>query len=461
MPVPAFSPAIRLEGLARAAYVAMHVLDRVDEGHEAAYLLARAGRRARLTAAESAAAVRQVHAVLRGRNRCDWLIEQGGVAVEPWSRPGWRLAAALAGSPDLSEPVATAMAAVARIVRRPFDPTRWTEFVAFAAAPRLPGGTEGLALRHGHPSWLVSMWMEELGVETPALLAADNEEPPLSIRANRLKMEPDDLAVHLGKEGFRATPGTLAPDALSVEPKQGVFRTHAFRGGLFEVQDEGSQLVATLVGAKAGHTVLDACAGSGGKTLALAAAMGNRGVLIALDTTARKLDDLKKRAARAGVSNYEAILVDPESHPLATAKDVRRGVTAPRPPRLPGAFDAILVDAPCSGLGDLRRTPEIRWRRGPEDLAHYPRVQSALLDRWAPLVKAGGALVYATCTLRRAENEDVVERFLSGHPDFSAGDARQALPQTAQRVVDGSGFLRTMPHRHGCDGFFAVRLRRA
>jgi len=293
------------------------------------------------------------------------------------------------------------------------------------------------------------------------LAEALNQPAPVDLRVNTLRGERDEVRTRLAQESFALEPTPYSPAGLRRTDRAPLFSTSCFKEGLFEVQDEGSQLVATLVGAKAGHTVLDACAGSGGKTLALAAAMGNRGVLIALDTTARKLDDLKKRAARAGVSNYEAILVDPESHPLATAKDVRRGVTAPRPPRLPGAFDAILVDAPCSGLGDLRRTPEIRWRRGPEDLAHYPRVQSALLDRWAPLVKAGGALVYATCTLRRAENEDVVERFLSGHPDFSAGDARQALPQTAQRVVDGSGFLRTMPHRHGCDGFFAVRLRRA
>ncbi|HSS45467.1 MAG TPA: class I SAM-dependent methyltransferase [Thermoanaerobaculia bacterium] len=461
MHVPPFSPSLRLDGAARAAYVAMHVLDRVDEGHEAAFVLARAGKRARLTPEEAAAAVRYAYAVLKGRNRFDWLLEQGGVSVEPWSRPGWRLAASLAESSESTEPAEIALRALARSVERQFDGRQWRGFVAFAAKPRFPDGAEGLALKFGHPSWLVEMWTRELGTQTPALLAANNQEPRLSIRANRLKTDPADLAAQLSKEGFRAKPGAFAPDALFVEPKQGIFRTQAFRTGLFEVQDEGSQLVVALVGAKSGQTVLDACAGAGGKTLALGASMANKGTVVALDTNAGRLDDLKGRAGRAGVFNYEAILVDPQSEPVASAKDLRRGVEKPRAPKLPVSFDAILIDAPCSGLGALRRTPEIRWRRGPDQIAHYPVIQSALLVRWAPHVKPAGALVYATCTLRRAENDEVVEPFLASHPEFALGDAREALPETARHVVDARGFLRTMPHRDGCDGFFAARMVRA
>ena len=225
--------------------------------------------------------------------------------------------------------------------------------------------------------------------------------------------------------------------------------TRAFLDGLFEVQDEGSQLLAALVGAQPGERVVDACAGAGGKSLALAGQMADRGALWALDVEASRLKNLSQRARRAGV---HAIQVRPIPEDFSAARDA---------PRLAGRCDRVLIDAPCSGLGVLRRSPDARYRLTADGFEGYAARQRSILANLCELTRPGGRLVYATCSVARVENEGVVERFLAARPDFALIDAAECLPEAARAMVR-DGFFHPLPHRDGCDGFFgAVMVRQA
>jgi len=208
------------------------------------------------------------------------------------------------------------------------------------------------------------------------------------------------------------------------------------------VMDEGSQLVAELVAPPPGGRVLDACAGAGGKTLALGALLAGKGRVLALDTDGKKLEELRRRARRAGLTNVEA-------------RPIKEG-----PLGIKGQFDRVLVDAPCSGLGTLRRNPEARWRLTPADLDELPARQRAILERYAPLVAPGGRLVYATCTVDAAENDAVVDAFVRAHPDFTPVPAKEILGRARALELGDGERLRLLPHVHGTDGFFAAVLRR-
>jgi 16S rRNA (cytosine967-C5)-methyltransferase len=253
------------------------------------------------------------------------------------------------------------------------------------------------------------------------------------LRANLLRTSRDDLAARLASEGVATRPGALAPACLAVtSPRPNVFGLAAHREGLFEVQDEGSQLLGEALGAAPGEVLLDACAGAGGKALQIAAAGARR--VHACDPDAARLGRLRARAARAGASDALAV------HGPA----VPDGLLA----------DRAIVDAPCSELGALRRGPDQRYRIDPATFAELPGLQLALLARAARHVRPGGRLVYATCTLRREENEGVALAFERAHPGF----ARSPVPSPALSTPEG--FLRTWPHRHGTDGFFAAAWRR-
>lgn len=469
--VPEPHPALaRQAGAPLTTLVAMHVLDKVEQGHEAAYVLARAGRRALLPPAQRARPVELVHGALRALNRLDHAVDVAvhGEAerLEPWRRQYLRIAALLGekGEPlDSLVPWATVLA---RWRDRRRDAERQAPRAARAARDFLQAqpqkGLDDLALRSGHPAWFAGLASQLLGAEARDLLRANNDDPPLVLRVNTLKAAREDVIASLAQEGFRARPTRWSPLGLVCEPKQGAFRTAAFKDGLVEAQDEGSQLLGLLVGAKAGEWVLDACAGAGGKSLLLAAQMQNKGRLIALDTHAGRLLELKRRAGRAGVENYETFVLDEEGRVKGGAKALRRGEEGKAGlPRK--AYDRVLVDAPCSGLGTLRRTPELRWRHDPATLAQYPPRQLAILDAWAPRVKPGGRLVYATCTIHPDENEGVVQKFLGTHPGFQLASAAAALPPEVRTegLVDASGFLRLWPHRHGTEGFFGAVLERA
>lgn len=279
--------------------------------------------------------------------------------------------------------------------------------------------------------------------ETLALARALNQEAPADLRANSLKIGRDALLAQLAEDGIAASATPYSPWGIRLG-KRIASGARAFTEGLAEPQDEGSQLLALLVAAQPGETVIDFCAGAGGKTLALAATMRDRGRLIAADSSAGRLARLAPRLERAGVACVE-------TRPLV-ADD-------PEPfPDLVGQADAVLVDAPCSGTGTWRRNPELRLR--PVDTAALAGQQLAILERAARLVRPGGRLIYATCSLLAAENEAVVDAFLARHPDYAADPAAgQHWPPLA-KLLGPDLRLRLLPQRHGSDGFFAAPLRR-
>jgi 16S rRNA (cytosine967-C5)-methyltransferase len=285
-----------------------------------------------------------------------------------------------------------------------------------APASAKTGRPTRLADRWSLPDWLEAHLMTELGDAAESFCAAIAVPGPVCLRANRLLCTRSELASSLAREGIETVPASRAPDALIVRtPQANLFGTRAWREGHFEPQDEGSQLLGLLVRAEPGETVLDLCAGSGGKSLLLAA-QGAR--VLAYDVDRERLERLRTRARRAGAEHRIGI------------------VDRPR------AADRVLVDAPCSELGTLRRGPDARWRTDAQSLTELPRLQRQLLETAAPL--AAKRLVYGTCTLNRAENEDVTDAFDRAHPEL-------------QRVTT----WRTLPHVEGTDGFFAAVWERA
>ena len=316
-------------------------------------------------------------------------------------------------------------------------------------AARLQGvvdvvGRSALAVLASLPEWLCDRLVARGG---EALAMSSTTAPPQTLRVNTLKIDRPGLIRALADVGIVVRACPMSPVGVVVERRSNVFRTAPFRDGLFEVQDEGSQLVALLAGARPGMRVVDGCAGAGGKTLALAAAMQNKGTLLALDVHGGRLQALRERTARAGVHNVRVHDLDEEKKTLK---------------RLKGQCDVVVVDAPCSGSGVLRRNPDTGWRLQPADVARLTHLQRDLLLRHAALVKPGGQLVYATCSLLDDENRGIVDAFLAGHPEFTLVPARARLAEQGIAVdgLDDDDVLALDPVRHGTDGFFAAVLRR-
>src|SRR5216684_3704657 len=282
-----------------------------------------------------------------------------------------------------------------------------------------------------------------------ALAAEPNQRAPLTVRVNELKLTREDLLQALRAEGARVEPTPLSPWGVQFTGRTNVFALKAFKAGLFEVQDEGSQLIALACGARPGQIVVDACAGAGGKALALASEMKNKGRLVACDRDARRLDEMRPRARRAGVHNWEARGVPEGPAGEARIADLSAGA------------DAVLVDAPCSGLGALRRNPDARWRLDEAEVGSFPPRQLAILERYSKLVKRGGRLVYATCSINRRENEDVRAAFLASHPHFEPLKPTALLGDTLAEKLGARGDdVQLFPHRHGTDGFYIAGLKR-
>jgi 16S rRNA (cytosine967-C5)-methyltransferase len=305
-------------------------------------------------------------------------------------------------------------------------------------------------LRHNLPDWLAGALREPLGDEFWPLVAALDQPAPLDLRVNTMKLKREAARAALAEAGIQAAPTPHSPWGLRVEGKPALNRVALFTEGAIEVQDEGSQLLALLVDAHRGEMVADFCAGAGGKTLALGAAMRNTGRLYAFDISGHRLAALKPRLARSGLSNV---------HPVQIAHE-----RDDRIKRLAGKIDRVLVDAPCSGLGTLRRNPDLKWRQSPKSVAELQAKQQAILAGAARMLKPGGRLVYATCSLLAAENEEVVAAFEAAHGrDFEPLEvapllASAGVPQ-AETLVAGR-FLRLWPHRHQTDGFFAAAWQR-
>jgi len=308
------------------------------------------------------------------------------------------------------------------------------------APPRDPG--EALAVRCSFPTWIAERWVTRYGrQDAESLMRALNERPPLTLRANRLRTTRDALARRLADDdGLDCRPTRLAPEGLVVGPGGDPGDWRAFADGDFAVQDEASMLIARLLAPEAGSTIADVCAAPGTKTTHLAELMDNRGRIIALDREPTRLARVGEAAARLGISIVET----------------RAGAVEALAPELHAACDGVLVDAPCSNLGVVRRNPEVKWRRQPSDLAVASRRQSEILRAAATMVRPGGRLVYATCSLEPEENDAVARAFLAATPDFRADP-----PDHFPLPLDADGWLRCLPHRHGTDGFSAVRFRRS
>ncbi|HEX4421367.1 MAG TPA: RsmB/NOP family class I SAM-dependent RNA methyltransferase [Kofleriaceae bacterium] len=309
-----------------------------------------------------------------------------------------------------------------------------------------------IALAASLPDWLAQRLVADWGDEAEALAQALNRRAPMTVRANLLTGDRDALAAELARGKLATSPGAWTDTALHVETRTNLFGLEAFKRGAMEAQDEGSQLLADLVAAAVPATgaklVIDLCAGAGGKTLAIAARLGNHGRIIAADVDAHKLEELRRRARRAGVSSAQALHLDGGRWPPAL--DALRGKA-----------DVVMVDAPCSGIGALRRNPEARWRLREADLTMFAARQRDILGHARALLAPGGRLVYATCTLLAVENAEVVASVVSSvvGPELAVVPVTELLGPRAQALGDGVA-LTVTPHRHGTDGFYAQVLRR-
>lgn len=301
-------------------------------------------------------------------------------------------------------------------------------------------------LRHNLPEWLAETLKASVGDDFWPLVNSLNEGAPLDLRVNTFKAKRDDVQKALAEGRIEAVPTPYSPWGLRIQGKPALNKLDVFSKGEIEVQDEGSQLLALLTDAKRSEMVVDFCAGAGGKTLALGAAMRNTGRLYAFDTSGHRLAALKPRLARSGLSNVYPVQI-------AHERDDRIK-------RLAGKIDRVLVDAPCSGLGTLRRNPDLKWRQSPESVEELRAKQTAILASAARLLKPGGRLVYATCSLLETENEAIAAAFTEEHArEFTPLPAAPLLEKAhvakAETLVRGD-FLRLWPHRHGTDGFFAA-----
>ena len=303
-----------------------------------------------------------------------------------------------------------------------------------------------LAEQLDFPDWLVERLAPRMTAEELLALArALNTPAPLDLRVNTLKAERDAVVQRLAADGIAAAPTPYSPLGLRLKTKPYLAKHPAYLDGSVEVQDEGSQLLGFLLAPKRGEMVVDFCAGAGGKTLILGALMRSTGRLYAFDVSDKRLAKLKPRAARAGLSNV---------HPACLS-----GENDTRVKRLQGKVDRVLVDAPCSGLGTLRRNPDLKWRQSPQSVDELTAKQAAILAAAARLLKPGGRLVYATCSILAEENEDIVNAFLAGHPEFRRLSAQEVL--AAQGIVIDCGEdMRLSPQKHGTDGFYAAVLER-
>lgn len=322
------------------------------------------------------------------------------------------------------------------------DDVQWLTRMAQIDRGALPA-----AMRANLPKWLFDKLVARDGEEATMRLAeALNRPAPLDLRVNLLKAKREDVIAELATAPIEGEPTPYAPLGIRVKKKPALQNLPLFQSGAIEVQDEGSQLLAQIVGARRGEMVVDFCAGAGGKTLALGAAMRNTGRLYAFDVSDKRLAKLKPRLARSGLSNV---------HPGVIAHENDAKVK-----RLAGKIDRVLVDAPCSGLGTLRRNPDMKWRQTPDSVAELNAKQTAILSGAARMLKPGGRLVYATCSLLDEENEAVAAQFMATHPDFHLVPMKDILAE--QKIpLEMQDYLKLTPELHQTDGFFAAVFERS
>jgi 16S rRNA (cytosine967-C5)-methyltransferase len=304
-----------------------------------------------------------------------------------------------------------------------------------------------LAVKKSHPKWLIKRWLDRFGPkETGQICDAINTIPPITVRCNSLKIHRKKLKIFLEEYVEKVEYTAYAPDGVFfLSPKKSIPEIAAFKDGLFQVQDEAAQLVTLLLNPKPGETVLDACAGLGGKTGHIAQMMNDHGRIIAMDKNKKKLRRMESEMHRLGIS-----IVTTRPHDLNepfNREDYKK-------------FDRILLDAPCSGLGVLRRNPDAKWRISEPDLFDHQKRQSKFLDNLADLVKPGGVLVYTVCSTEPEENESVIKDFLNKHSEFAIEKSPDGLTFKARSLITEDGYFKTSPHLHNMDGFFSIHMKR-
>ena len=434
--------------------IALDILNRVEEGGWAAELLPRRLAASKLDERDRRFATELVNGTLRRRLQLDHVLAQLSKypleELDQAVRNTLRLGAYQIM--HMRVPSHAACDQSVRLLRR-VGPARATglvngvlrnlvrrrESIDYPDRDEDPAGW--ISVTESHPLWVVTMWIEELGFEeTLRLCRANNEPATVQLRVNRLGDAPAEIPGQLRARGMQVSGCDMAPDGLHYSGGGSPFELPEYREGRVSVQSESSQMGALALGVRPGMRVLDACAGRGGKTTYLAEQMGDCGEIVAVDRHRFKLEALERDCDRLQLTIVRTLCAD--------ATDLPGDL---------GTFDAVLVDAPCSGLGILGRHPEARWQKGPKILQDMPVLQRKILDAVSSRVRPGGVLTYCTCSIARAENARVVQRFLQEQADYAPG----ALPPTFAPVAQSSpGMLQMLPHVHGSDGFFIARLQR-
>ncbi len=430
---------------------AVTILCRAEEGIFVDAQLALA--RQRLDARDSAFLLELVYGTLRNRALLDWTLNRFSAkpldTTDAWTRNILRLASYQMLFLD-RVPVSAAVNTAVEMAKahgnkhgyvngllRGLDRKRSTIGQPDHADPAVR-----LAIRYSHPIWLVRRWTARYGANaTEALLLANNQPAPLTIRTNSLKTTRQALRSALEAEGVTIAETDYAPASLNIlATPQWLRALQTYRDGWFVVQDQAAQLISLLLSPQPGETVLDACAAPGGKTTHLAELMRDQGAVVALELDASRMMKIRENSRRLGVTSIAAVQGDAASYQE-------------------GSYDRILIDAPCSGLGVLRRHPDGRWNKAEQTVDEHAALQQKILQNCSSLLKPGGALVYATCTTEPAENDDVIDWFLNGPGSlFRIDDPRPLLPRAAAALVDNRGFFRTVPNAPALDGFFGVRM---
>jgi 16S rRNA (cytosine967-C5)-methyltransferase len=303
-----------------------------------------------------------------------------------------------------------------------------------------------LSVFHAYPEWLVNKWLNEWGRDfTEELLSAENLLPTLTLRINRLKIGRTALIERLAKEGVHGRPTDYSPDGVSLDDFKGrIDELGSFREGLFQVQDEAAQIASHILNPRPGQTILDACAGLGGKSTHLAELMADEGQVLALDISLQRLLSLVTNSERLNITTVQPIAAD---------------ATVSLSSQLRLKFDGILVDAPCSGLGVLSRHPDGKWNRTEKDVKRLAMVQGRILNEAASLLNSGGKMLYVTCTISKEENEEVVQSCLAKNRRLRLENIKDHAPEWCHALIDNHGFFRTFPHEHEMDGFFAALFK--
>ena len=403
-----------------------------------------------------------VYGVLRWRGRIDWIISHFSnikiQRIDPKVLNVLRMglfqiifldrvpvSAAVNTSVELSKTVAEPYVVkfVNAILRKAVSAHTGVPFPKFSRDP-----VASIAATLSFPEWLVERWLKRFGPdECRALCSFINTVPPITVRVNELRTNQEELHRILMQETESVRKTRSSPVGLSfVNPRFPIPKMKAYQNGWFQVQDEAAQLISLFLGPLPGEKIMDACAGMGGKTGHLAQLMENKGRVIAVDKHRGKLGRLRSEMMHLGVSTVTTRSMD-----LALPPKIGEGAHL---------FDRILLDAPCSGLGVLRRNPDAKWALSKKNFAPYQRRQIDMLTHLAPLLKVDGILLYTVCSMEPEENEDVVQAFMQKHPGFIVEKDREALSDAVRPFVDGEGYFRTFPHIHNMDGFFSVRLKR-